>query len=341
MEAWYEQQISPSCLQCGAEGHWAAKCRSKEACLEGTQIMATSSGRRENRAEESGPDCEAGAELGRGKKRDGSGRMFDLRDNWKEVTASIKKRGEGASWQLTADWMNRDDGEPAARSKLRSSKCQTGAEKNSQKRGTFQVEATKSKGEKSKRDKAEVLVTVSEAVQLAKSQPAAEEGAKVDAQRVQQTFATRLSRSNSAERSTTQELVRVVKDSEESQKCVLREQRGGERRTETGKALEMPEAEVKETVKVKLTEQQPEEIKPQEEIKRSAEMAEVPKLEAEMASEQSNGKPYGEKSKDPEIPDGEIRAAGKPELSEQQSEELQSQESLKRLTMERRDDFSV
>ena len=85
----------------------------------------------------------------------------------------------------------------------------------------------------------------------------------------------------------------MVKDSEESQKCVLREQRGGERRTATLKAREMPEAEVKETVKVKLTEQQPEEIKPQEEMKRSAEMSEVPKLEAEMASEQSNWKPYG------------------------------------------------
>ena len=96
----------------------------------------------------------------------------------------------------------------------------------------------------------------------------------------------------------------------------------------------MPEAEVKETVKVKLTEQQPEEIKPQEEIKRSAEMAEVPKLEAEMASEQSNGKPYGEKRKDPEIPEGGIRAAVKAELSEQHPEELQPQKSLKRLTME-------
>ena len=42
----------------------------------------------------------------------------------------------------------------------------------------------------------------------------------------------------------------------------------------------MPEAEVKETVKVRLTEQQPEEIKPQEEIKRLAEMSELPKLEA-------------------------------------------------------------
>ena len=36
------------------------------------------------------------------------------------------------------------------------------------------------------------------------------------------------------------------------------------------------------------------EIKPQEEMKILAEMSEVPKLEAEMASEQSNGKPYGE-----------------------------------------------
>ena len=88
------------------------------------------------------------------------------------------------------------------------------------------MEATKSKGEKSKRDKAEVLVTVSEAVQLAQSQPVAEEGAKVDAQGIQQSVAIRLSTSNSAERSTTQELVRVAKDSEESQKCVLREQRG-------------------------------------------------------------------------------------------------------------------
>ena len=65
--------------------------------------MAASIGRRENRAEESGPDCEAGAELGRGKKRGGFGRMFDLRDNWKEVTASITKREEGELWQLTAD----------------------------------------------------------------------------------------------------------------------------------------------------------------------------------------------------------------------------------------------
>ena len=73
----------------------------------------------------------------------------------------------------------------------------------------------------------------------------------------------------------------------------------------------MPEVEVKETAKVKLTEQQPEEITPQEEMKRSAEMPEVPKLEAEMAGKQSNGKPYGEKSKDPEIPDGEIKLQSK------------------------------
>ena len=31
MEMFYQQQISPFCLQCGAKGHWAAKCRSKEA----------------------------------------------------------------------------------------------------------------------------------------------------------------------------------------------------------------------------------------------------------------------------------------------------------------------
>ena len=65
MEIFYQQQISPFCLQCGAEGHWATKCRSKEACLE---TMSPSSGRRENRAEESGPDREAGAELDREKK---------------------------------------------------------------------------------------------------------------------------------------------------------------------------------------------------------------------------------------------------------------------------------
>ena len=102
-------------------------------------------------------------------------------------------------------------------------------------------------------------------------------------------------------RSTTQESVRGLEDSEESQKCVLREQRGGELREAKGKAREMSEAEVKETVKVKLPEQQPEEIKPQEESKRLAEMSEVPKLEAEMASDQSNGKPYGEKRKDPKV----------------------------------------
>ena len=93
MEMFYQQQISPFCLQCGAEGHWAAKCRSKEACLEGTQTMSSSSCRKEDRAEESGPAPEAGAELDRGKKRVGFGKMFDVRDNWKEVTASIKKRG--------------------------------------------------------------------------------------------------------------------------------------------------------------------------------------------------------------------------------------------------------
>ena len=91
---------------------------------------------------------------------------------------------------------------------------------------------------------------------------------------------------------------------------------------------------MKETAKVKLTEQHPGETKPQEEIKRLAEMSEVPKLEAEMASEQSNKKPYGEKRKDPEIPEGGIRAAVKAELSEQQPEELPPQERLKRLRME-------
>ena len=65
--------------------------------------MSSSNGRRENRAEESGLAREAGAELDRGKNRVGFGKIFDLRDNWKEVTASIKKRGEVASWQLTAD----------------------------------------------------------------------------------------------------------------------------------------------------------------------------------------------------------------------------------------------
>ena len=114
----------------------------------------------------------------------------------------------------------------------------------------------------------------------------------------------------------------------------MREQRGGDRRTATGKAREMPEVEVNETAKVKLTEQQPEEIKPQEETKRSAEMSEMPKIEAEMVSEESNRKTQDEERKDPEILEGGIRAAVKPELSEQQPEELQPQESLKRLTME-------
>ena len=91
--------------------------------------MSSSSGRRENRADESGKDCEAGAELDRGKKRVGFGRMFDLRDNWKEVTDSIKKRGEGALWQLAADWRKRDGGEPTARSELRSSRGQIAAER--------------------------------------------------------------------------------------------------------------------------------------------------------------------------------------------------------------------
>ena len=62
------------------------------------------------------------------------------------------------------------------------------------KRVAFKTEAAKSKGEKSKRDKAEVLVTVSEAVQLAKSQPAEEEEAEVNAQGVQPSVAVRLSR---------------------------------------------------------------------------------------------------------------------------------------------------
>ena len=86
----------------------------------------------------------------------------------------------------------------------------------------------------------------------------------------------------------------------------MRFERTERRRTprSEGKAREMSEAEVNETAKVRLTEQQPEEIKPQEESKRLAEMSEVPKLEAEMASEQSNRKPHEEKRKDPEIPDG-------------------------------------
>ena len=117
-----------------------------------------------------------------------------MRENWKEVTASIKKRGEGASWQLTADWRKRDDEEPTARSELRSSKDQIGAEKNPRNRVTFQVKADKLKEEKPKRDNKEVLATVSEAVQLAKSQPAEEEEAEVNAQGVQPSVAVRLSK---------------------------------------------------------------------------------------------------------------------------------------------------
>ena len=60
--------------------------------------------------------------------------MFDLRDNWKDVTDSIKKRGEGALWQLTADWRKRDDEEPTERSELGSIRGQIGAEKNSRNR---------------------------------------------------------------------------------------------------------------------------------------------------------------------------------------------------------------
>ena len=67
-------ETSPCCAYCGANGHWAAYCerrvaaeeaviKSAEAASGGTQTMAASSGRRENRAEESGPDREAGSEL--------------------------------------------------------------------------------------------------------------------------------------------------------------------------------------------------------------------------------------------------------------------------------------
>ena len=191
-----------------------------------------------------------------------------MSENWKEVTDSIKKRGEGELWHQTADWRKRDDEDPTARSELLSSEGQVDALKNPRRSVTFPVEDAEFKGEKYKRDKAEVLVTVSEAVKLAKSQPVAEEGATVDAQGVQPSVAVRLNKSNSAERSTTQELVKVVKDSEKSQTCVLREQRGGERRTATGKALKKPEVEVKETARVKLPEQHHEERKPQEESKR-------------------------------------------------------------------------
>ena len=130
----YQQQISPFCLQCGANGHWAAKCQSKQACSVGTQTVSSSSARKEDRAEESRQDREAGTELDREKKRVGFGRMFDLRDNWKEVTDSINKRGEGALWQLTADWRKRDDEEPTERSELGSIRGQIGAEKNSRNR---------------------------------------------------------------------------------------------------------------------------------------------------------------------------------------------------------------
>ena len=74
--------------------------------------MSSRSARKEYRAEESGPDCEEGAELDRGKKRVGFWRMFDLRYKWNEVTDSIKKRGDGELWQLTADWRKRDGEEP-------------------------------------------------------------------------------------------------------------------------------------------------------------------------------------------------------------------------------------
>ena len=42
--------------------------------------------------------------------------MFDLRENWKEVTDSIKKREEGQLWHHTSDWRKREDEELAARS---------------------------------------------------------------------------------------------------------------------------------------------------------------------------------------------------------------------------------
>ena len=46
MEMFYQQQISPFSLQCGANGQWAAKCQSKEVCLGGTQTMSSSNGRK-------------------------------------------------------------------------------------------------------------------------------------------------------------------------------------------------------------------------------------------------------------------------------------------------------
>ena len=60
----------------------------------------------------------------------------------------------------------------------------------------------------------------------------------------------------------------------------------------------------------------------------------MPKIEAEMVSQQRNMNPHDEKRKDQEILEGGIRAAVTPELSEQQPEELQPQESLKRMRME-------
>ena len=72
--------------------------------------------------------------------------MFDLRDNWKDVTDSIKKRGEGELWHQTADWRKRKDEELTERSELRSSKGQVDAEKNPRKRVTFPVEAAEFKG---------------------------------------------------------------------------------------------------------------------------------------------------------------------------------------------------
>ena len=65
-----------------------------------------------------------------------------MRDNWKEVTDSIKERGKGELWHQTADWRKREDREPTAGSELRSSRGQIGAEKNPRKRATFQVKAT-------------------------------------------------------------------------------------------------------------------------------------------------------------------------------------------------------
>ena len=72
--------------------------------------MTSSSGRKEKRAEESG------AELDRGNKRVGVGKMFDLMDKWKEFTDSIKKLGDGELWQHTTDWRKRGDEETTARS---------------------------------------------------------------------------------------------------------------------------------------------------------------------------------------------------------------------------------